>query len=209
MTEDRGGGVATGLLVGGLGGAALAAAIAALVAARPAEAAPPDEKLDYVIEVLTTLVPLLAEVAESNASLTAAIQQWLVAQGVPPAGAEGVVVTVFTPWAAREPEEIYRNSIRSAGTFYTDLMVDWTRGKRLLFKVESSLDQAVQIQVIGNKDDTRNLATDVGPALPCSANGNLSVGPAWDDWHPYIGMRITVAVAPTSGILNIWSAVQE
>ncbi len=208
MTEDRGG-VAAGLVVGSLGGAALATAIAALAATRPAQAAPSDEKLDYLIELLTTVVPLLAEVAETNASLTATIQQWLAAQGVAPAGAEGFEVTVFTPWTAREPEEIYSTSIRSAGAFYSDRMVDWTRGKRLLFKVESSLNEAVQIQLIGNKDDSRNLATDVGPALPCSANGNLSVGPAWDDWHPFIGIRITVAVAPTSGILNIWSAVQE
>jgi len=45
--------------------------------------------------------------------------------------------------------------------------------------------------------------------LPLAANGNLSVGPAWDDWAPFIGVRITVAVAPTAGILNIWAVVQE
>ncbi|GAI85897.1 unnamed protein product, partial [marine sediment metagenome] len=132
---------------------------------------------------------------------------WLAAQGIPPA--EGVEVTVSTPWVAKEPEEIYRYAIRTIGTFYSNKMVDWTRGKRLVIKVESSLDQAVQIQVIGNTVDDMELATDINGPFPCTANGNISVGLAWDDWHPFIGVRITTAVAPTSGILTISAVVQE
>jgi len=194
-------GVGAGLVVGAIGGTALGVALASLLAARPAEAAPPEDKLNYLIELLTAVVPVLAEVAESNASLAAAIQQWLAAQGIEPG--------VGVQWAARDPEQIYSHAIRAPGTFYSDKMVDWTRGKRILFKVESTLNQAAQIQLIGNKDDNKDLATDVGAALPCAANGNISVGPAWDDWHPFMGVRITVAVAPTAGILNIWQVLQE
>lgn len=46
-------------------------------------------------------------------------------------------------------------------------------------------------------------------ALPCTANGNISVGLAWDDWQPYIGVRVTAAVAPTAGLLSVWAVVQE
>ena len=204
-TEERG--VGTGIVVGGIGGTVLGVAIATLLAARPAAAAPPEEKLDYLIEVLTTLVPVLVELSERQVILTELLEQWLAAQGVP--GIPGVEVTVRTPWVAKEPEQIFSSAIRSAGTFYSDVMVDWTRGKRIVIKVESSLNQAVNVQLIGNTTNTKDLATDVGPVLPCSANGNISVGPAFDDWHPFIGVRITVAVAPTAGILTIWAVIQE
>jgi len=209
MTQERERGIGTGLVVGGIGGTALAVALAALLAARPVKAAPTDEKLDYLIEVLTTLVPVLAEVAQGQAELIIAMQQWLAAQGIPVAPAEGVEVTVRTDWVAKEPEQIFSSAIRSAGTFYTDRMVNWTRGKRIMFKAESSLNQAANLQVIGNIVDDKERATDINGALPLAANGNLSVGLAFDDWHPFVGIKITVAVAPTAGILTISAVVQE
>ncbi|GAI94374.1 unnamed protein product [marine sediment metagenome] len=208
MAEDEQG-VAKGLVVGGMGGAALATLIATLLAAKPVKAAPLDEKLDFLIEALTTLVPVLAEVAEGQAELITAMQQWLAAQGIPVAPPEGVEVTVRTDWIAKEPEQIFSSAIRSAGTFYTDRMVNWTRGKRIVFKAESSLNQAVNLQVIGNIVDDAARATDIGLALPLAANGNLSVGLAWDDWTSYVGLRVTAAVAPTAGILTIYAVIQE
>jgi hypothetical protein len=213
MAENKGRGIGAGLLVGGIGGATLASAIAILLAAKPAEAAPPDEKVNYLIEALTILIPVLAEVAEgqtqlveSQAQLVEAIQQWLAAQGIAPPGVE---VTVSTPWVAKEPAQIYSSALREAGTFYSDKMVNWIRGKRLLIKVESSLDQDCDIQVIGNITNSKELAVDVGDLHTCLANSNISVGPAWDDWHPFIGVRMTLAGVPTTGILNIWAVVQE
>ena len=117
--------------------------------------------------------------------------------------------SVKETWEATDPKQIFSQAILSAGNYYSDRMVDWTRGKRLVIKAESSLNQAIQIQVIGNTTDTKDLATDIGPPLPCPANGNTSVGLAWDDWHPYIGIRIEVAVVPTAGLLTICAVVQE
>ena len=114
-----------------------------------------------------------------------------------------------TTWEATEPEEIFEQAILTTGTFYSDKMVNWSRGKRILIKAESSLNQAVQLQVIGNTTDTKDRATDIGPALPISANSNISVGLAWDDWHPYIGVKITVTVAPTAGLLTVSAVIQE
>ena len=206
--EERG--VGTGIVIGGIGGAALAATIAMLIAAKPAAAAPPEEKLDYLIEVLTTLVPVLAEVAGGQAELITAMQQWLAAQGIPVAPpTEGVEVTVRTAWVAKEPEQIFSSAIRATGTYYSDKMVDFRNAKRILFKVESSLNQAVNIQITGNVQDSKEPATDINGVLPCPANGNISVGLAWDDWHPYVGVKITVAVAPTAGILTISAVIQE
>jgi len=199
MAEEKKG---TAMLVGGLGGTALGVVLGSLLAARPAEAATPEEKLDYLIEVLTALVPVLAEVAEGQSDLITAIREWL---GIEP----GVEVSVSTPWVAREPEEIYNNPIRSIGTFDCDRLIAWTRGKRFLLKVESSLDQAVQIQLIGNIEDSMPLAVNVNGLHGCAPNGNIAVSPAWDDWYPYMGARIIVAVAPTTGNLLIRTVIQE
>lgn len=198
---------AQGIVIGGVGGTVLGALLATLLAAKPAEAAPPDEKLNYLLECLTALVQVLAELADRNAALIQLLEQWLAAQGVPPA--EGIEVTVLTPWVAKEPESIFASAITSADTFNANRMINWTRGKRLIIKVESSLDQAVQIQVVGNITDSYYLATDISTPLPCAAHSNISVGPAWDDWHPFIGVRITTAVAPTAGILTISAVIQE
>jgi len=207
MTEDRG--KTAGLLVAGIGGTVLGVALAAftaLVAAKPAEAAPPEEKLNYLIELLTALIPVLAAVAEGQITLNQSLQQWLATQGIEP----GVEVTVFTPWVAQEPVEIFNREVREAAiTIDCDKMANYTRGKRISFKVESSLNQAVTFQVVGNIEDDMRLATNVDGALPVAANGNISVGLAWDDWHPFVGARITIGAAPTTGRLKVEYSIQE
>ena len=206
MAEKEEKGVGTGIIVGALGGSALTAAIATLLAARPAAAAPTDEKLDYLIELLTALIPVLAEVAEGQTSLIVLFEQWLAAQGIEP----GVEVSVSTPWVAQEPVEIFDRAVReTAVTLDCDKMADYRRGKRILFKVESSLDQAVNVQIVGNIADTMTLATNINAALPVAANGNITVGLAWDDWHPFVSARIIVGAAPTTGRLKVEYCIQE
>ena len=191
-----------GLIAGAIGGGAVGI-VAGLLMAKPAAAAAPELKLDYLIELMEALVQGNAAIIEWLAKINAAL-------GVPgEPGVPGIEVTVLTPWKAREPEIIFNQPIRSAGTFFTDRMVNWTEGKRLLLKVESSLDQAVQLQAFGNVDDTRTQATNIGPPVVCPANGNASIGMAWGDWQPYIGMQIDAAVAPAAGILTIRAVIQE
>ena len=184
------------LVAGGLTG--LGAGVGAYLGSRKggAPAAPPDGRLDAIIALLQQLK------ATDDAILVAL--KALVLPGVP-----GVPGEILTPWKAQEPELIFQQAIRSAGTFISDKMVDFRNGKRLLFKVESSLDQNVTIQLVGNKADGFNQATDIDGPFPCLANGNISIGLAWDDWHPYVGVIITAVVAPTVGILNTWSVMQE
>jgi len=197
---------AIGLLVAGAGGTALGVALATILAAKPAEAAPADEKLNYLIDLLTALIPVLAEVAEGQATLNQSFQQWLALQGIEP----GVEVSVSTPWVAQEPVEIFAREVREAAvTIDCDKMLDYRRGKRLLFKVESSLDQAVNFQLVGNIVDDMGLATNINAALAVAANGNISVGLAWDDWHPFVGARVIVGAAPTTGRLKVEYSIQE
>lgn len=179
------------LLVGGLGGTALGAIITALLMSKPAEAAPPEEKWNYLLACLEVIIGLLEQIKA--------------AQGEP----VQVEVTVSAPWVAKDPEAIFDQAIRNIGVFDADKMVDFTRGKRLLFKVESTLDQAVNIQVVGNSADSYYQAVNIAAPWPCVANGNISIGLAWDDWHPFVGIQITTAVAPTTGMLKIWAVIQE
>lgn len=201
----------TGLLLGGLGGTALGVTLATLLAAKPAGAAPVNEKLNYLIELLTALIPVLTEVAEGQNTLITAILQWLAAQGIPGAPpAEGVEVTVSTQWKATEPVEIFNREVREAAvTLDCDRMANWTKGKRLVFKVESSLNQAINIQLVGNTENSMTLAADIDGPAPVPVNNNISVGPAWDDWHPYVGARIIVGAAPTTGRLKVEYSIQE
>ena len=192
---------AAGMALGGIGGALLGT-IAAILLTKPAKAAPSDEKLDYLIECQTAIVQLLGQIAEANQAMVGLLQQFL---AVAP---EGVEVKVFTRWQAKDPEEIFNQAILSTGTLYSDKMVSWAGGKRLVVKVESTLNQAVNIQVIGNTTDSKDLATDINDPLPCPADSNISIGPAWDDWHPYIGVKVSVAVAPTAGVLRISTVIQ-
>lgn len=200
--ERRGPGQTTGLVLGGMGGA-LAGVLATLLATRPAKAAAPEAKIDYIIECQTAIVGLLEQLVESNARLVELLEQM---QGVPPG--EGITA-IQTRWQAAEPEEIFHKEIRSAASFYTEPMLSWEQGKRLVIKVESSLDQNVQIQLIGDVVDNVLMATEINAPHPCAAGANISIGPAWDDWHPFIGVRIDAAVAPTSGVLIIRAVIQE
>ncbi|MDP2323650.1 MAG: hypothetical protein Q8N51_06425 [Gammaproteobacteria bacterium] len=177
----------------------------ALMAAKPAEAAPPEETLKYLISLIEAGVGLLEVNKNQNDQIIALLQQIAAAPG-----GDGIVVTVLTPWKAREPEVIFDHmAIRAAGTYQSDTMVDIRDVKRLFIKAESSLDVAAQIQLIGNTINSFNLSTNVGLPAVCPANGNVSFGLAWGDWQPYIGIVITIVAPPTVGFLTIYAVEQE
>ena len=213
MAEERD--MGRGIIVGGIGGSLLTAAVAAWLMGRPvrAEEIPPDERFNYLIECQTAIVALLKKLVDSNQAVVdgnqtiiGLLQQLLAAQGVP---SEEQIITVITQWTAAEPEEIFKEAIRTTGTFYTDKMVDWRRGKRIYFFVQSTLNQDVSIQVIGHMVNTHEGATDINTPKTCPAGDTISIGAAWAYWCPYIGIRITVSVAPASGMLTISAVRQE
>lgn len=184
--NGKGDGVGKIIVAGGVAGG-VAALVSKLLEAKPALAAPEKEKWDYLLECQQTIIRLLQQL----------IDAWEIG------------ITVLTPWVAKAPEEIFNQAVRSVGTFDCDRMADYRNGKRILFKVESSLDQGVQIQIVGNIEDSMALATNLNAPLPVAPNGNISVGLAWDDWHPFVSARIIVGVAPTTGRLKIEYSIQE
>ena len=132
--------------------------------------------------------------------------------GVPgPPGAPAVPapVEVTAPWGAKDIEKIFKESITAAGTFYSPRMVDWSKGKRLVLRVHSTLNQSAQITAVGNIRNSPTGIVEIEPTVPCDANGDITIGLAWDDWMPYIGCKIVVSTAPTSGELEVEAVVQE
>lgn len=111
-------------------------------------------------------------------------------------------------WTTKPSELAFNRAIRDNTVVFTDKMVSWEKDKRLVIKVENSLDQIMQIQVIGDIVDSFALPVNIGAPAPCPANGQISIGLDWDDWLPYIGVRITPAGVPTRGILKIWIVQQ-
>lgn len=112
-------------------------------------------------------------------------------------------------WVAKPTQTILAAlPVRAIGTTNTT-MLDWRKGQRLIIKVTSTLDQAIAVQVVGNIENTINGAVNLNAPLPCTALGNITVGMAWDDWHPYIGAVLTHAVAPTVGTVKVEAVIQE
>jgi len=125
--------------------------------------------------------------------------------GVPPAPE----VTVSTIWQAKPAEKIFGQAIRLAGT-YTSEMADFRKGKRIILKVTNTLDQVVNVLVIGNIVQGIAGATNITPVvLPCAAFSNISFGLAWDDWTLWVGCTLTIAANPTVGTLKVEAVVQE
>lgn len=200
--------MAIGIGLGAFGGSYLAE----LLARRPAEAAPDTEKLDYIIQLMQALVQQDGDILSGLGSIETILNEIKgVLAGIPGGGGGGVVIpsTVLTPWVATEPDLIFEQAIRNAGVFFTTKRVDFRNGKRLAIRAENTLNQPVILQAIGNFVDSELGATDINGPVPCLAGGNAGIGLGWDDWHPYIAVRMTVALAPIDGFLRIWSVKQE
>lgn len=156
------------------------------------------KRLDRLIELFETWTPAVPGVPAPP--------------GPPgPPGVPAAPVEVTAPWEAEEPLEIYKESVREAGTFYSPKMVDWSKGKRLVLKVHSTLDQSCQITAVGNIRDSRTGIVEIGPANACAAKNDITIGLAWDDWMPYIGCKIVTSPGsvPTEGVLKVEAVVQK
>lgn len=130
----------------------------------------------------------------------------------PPDGTSVYVIRARTliPTATPVEHEIVFDALPVLGDSLSTL-IEW-RGSRMMFHATSTADQNCILQVVGNIRNSPDGLVDIGLAMPLGA-GNvntqyLSVGCAWDDWHQYVGVKITFAVAPTVGKLTI-EAVQK
>ena len=170
--------------------------------ARPAAAAASEDKLEYITSLIEIIAGLLQSNRDQNVQIISLLQQIALAGGP--------IIAVSTPWVAKEPVIIMDHiAIRAAGNYQSDRIVDFRNMKRLFIKIESSLDQAALIQLVGNTVESFNLVTNVGAPVLCPANGNISFGLAWDDWQPFIGVTLNLAAAPVAGVITIYAVEQE
>lgn len=128
--------------------------------------------------------------------------------GAPGEGA-GVFGEVTDIWEAGPTREILAPVlVRAAGATNTEV-IDFTRGKRLIIKVTSTLDQVTTVQVVGNIENSIIGAGNIGVALPCAAFSNITIGLGWGNWHPYIGVILTHAIPPTQGTVKVEAVIQN
>ena len=108
--------------------------------------------------------------------------------------------------------QILYNALPAASPVYSS-MADWRGGKRIVFHITTTLNVACSVQIIGNIADATASATDIDGAIPLAIGSvttqYATVGPAWDDWHPYIGARITCPPLPAAGLVTIQAVEQE
>jgi hypothetical protein len=104
------------------------------------------------------------------------------------------------------------SEIRSAGTFLSQIG-DASRFNRVAVKVKSTYDQPVAIKLIGDFFNPMDNPTDVLDTSVTLAAGNITpstkeYGLTDQDWQPYLALRMTTTVAPTTGSIKVWLAGQ-
>ena len=112
------------------------------------------------------------------------------------------VVTSANPLTAEPEEQLYRENPRATGTFYSK-MFDWKKGARVVMLIHSTLNENIQVQPIGNFREIAPDAVEISSSKACNANSDITIGFAWDDWHPFVGVRLSITTAPTSGELEV------
>ena len=107
-------------------------------------------------------------------------------------------------------EVLYNAIPGGAGTFYSD-MFNFQGARRLLLFINNGLDVAVTVQAIGNIEDATATATTINGIIPVASTAQASIGLAYDDWHPFVGIQIVLAVPPVLPAANliITACVQE
>lgn len=195
--------IALGVGLGSFGGSYLAE----LLSRKPSPEAPDTEKLNFIIELIQERIRQDGLILDSLGNILDRLD--IISDKLVPSEGGVLPSSILTPWVAGEPDQIFDQAIRNAGTFFTTKRVDFRNGKRLVLRAENTLDQPVALQVTGHFQDMETGATDIGAPVACVAGGNTSIGLAWDDWHPYIAARMTIGIAPTIGFLRIWYDMQE
>lgn len=160
---------------------------------------PSDERMDILILMLIELNALTANAVASLSALS----------GVTPPGVPSLPPgEIYISRKAAEPQIVVATKApRTVAPITCDFMADCRGAYRGVLKVESSLDQQVDCQLLGNIVNSPVGATNIGVVYTCGINDSISLGWALDLWHPYIGIRLTPLIAPAAG--NITAIMQN
>lgn len=129
------------------------------------------------------------------------------APGAPAAPSIAAVATVVTQLTTGPTVEILRRAFSDLVGLSNSEVIDLTKGTTLLIKVESTLDQAVSLQPMGNIVNAIDKSTPIGLPVALPAQGNTTIIISQAFWHSYIWVRVTPVVAPAQGNLVITYAI--
>jgi hypothetical protein len=113
-------------------------------------------------------------------------------------------------WISQAPVILYNAMPVGVGDALA-LWFDMRDIKRAMVNIISTLDQSVVIQLVGNGVQDYPSARDMGAPQNVAIGGPLPIALSAidigvginDDWHPYLGVIITTAIACASGLLTI------
>jgi hypothetical protein len=151
--------------------------------------------------IITQQASLIAQQTEMIAYLRAI-------SGLSPGGTE-ITVPGYTP-EAPDPTLLvqYPYTGLAPGMFTTDY-VNFKKGWRLAIHIESTLNQAVTLQPIGNIFNSSLKASTIGIATVLLAGLNTTFTFGWNQWQSYIWVNSTIFVQPTVGTLTFWYTIQK
>ena len=115
------------------------------------------------------------------------------------------ISSVIVSFALSPITIIYTAAAPAAG-IYNSTLVDSRIVRNLLFRITNTCDQALNVQTIGNLTNAAATAVLIGIAMPIIAlTGIITVGVDLngDDWHPYLGIQVTVPAGVTLGTLTV------
>lgn len=133
-----------------------------------------------------------------------------------PASFAGLTIPQTIMTLERAAERLGTLLPRSASTtYYLERLADAGLAQKVLFILTSTLNQAVNVQLIGNEsnsptDEAGRLNIGATQSLPAT-NGKIGIGvDLTTDWYPWMGVVIqTTASAPTSGQVDIRVVMQR
>lgn len=130
--------------------------------------------------------------------------------GLPPPPPPIEVPIVRPKRVTAEAQEIMEpRAVRSVGTHVCERMADCRAAIITIVRVESGLNQDIEIETIGNVDDTVENYTPIGTRDPCPSGDRIDIILYGDNWRPYVGIRVIAAVAPTAGLITARVINQE
>ena len=103
------------------------------------------------------------------------------------------------------PEEqdlFVAEAIRDTSDHMSEVSVENYGSQTRTLLIHNKLDESVSIQVQGDRESTFSNPMDIGSAIVVSANTNEYT--TMTQYFPFIRIKATCSVAPTTGSLSSW-----
>lgn len=109
----------------------------------------------------------------------------------------------------REVKVYWKKALRSTSLSISDVLADCSGAYRVAAIVRSSLNVAVDVQVVGDSIPQPSNPFPLGAWETCNAGVDMSINMDFDDWLPFIGVLVKTPIQAESGDLAVSLFIQE